>query len=442
MIDTLLRLTIEKIVYPGERLAHWEGRTVFTDEGLPGEVVEAVVARDARSHIEARTVQIVERSPARVEPLCAHFRACGSYQVLSYADQAVLKAAQLREMAAETAGLIPEEIAFAAAPEPWHYRNRVRFRVVWTGPRAALAYRAPGSETDFVEAGTCHLIPPRMSELLKASRQVIESAGIRTIVEIEARESRATGEMLLCLHRKSPARAGDIDPFLTALLPRFPLKGIVSSRKAGRGSRTEVEWGRGYVEETVGGRIYRIGAASFFQVNPVMLGLALEGIRTFASLADGGRMADLYCGIGTFGIALANRFREVAGVESEPENIVFLKANLEANGIRNFRIHEGRSEEWADLILGQGVDLAVVDPPRKGLEPGVVRSLLSHPPAALAYLSCHPATLVRDLRGLLDVYRVHSIRGYDFFPQTPHIETLACLVRRTSPATLTNPSLL
>jgi tRNA/tmRNA/rRNA uracil-C5-methylase (TrmA/RlmC/RlmD family) len=161
-----------------------------------------------------------------------------------------------------------------------------------------------------------------------------------------------------------------------------------------------------------------------------MLERALRDIGDFAAAAGGGRLADLYCGIGTFGIALADRFREVAGVESEPDNISLLKANIEANRIPNFRIHEGRSEEWTDLILEKGVDLAVVDPPRKGLEPAVVRSLCARPPAALAYLSCNPATLVRDLRGLLDRFRVTSIRGYDFFPQTPHIETLVGLVRR------------
>jgi 23S rRNA (uracil1939-C5)-methyltransferase len=426
----VLRLTIEKIVYPGERLAHWEGRTVFTDEGLPGEIVEAAVVKDAKSHIEARTIRIVNAGPYRIEPRCGHFRACGAYQVLPYAEQTALKTAQLREMLAGTAGIDATAIGFAEASEPWYYRNRVRFRVVWTGRAAGLAYREPGFETSFVEAGTCHLVSTGISRLLEASRGIIESARLRTIVELEARAGRATGELLLCLHRNSPARPGDIDPFLTGLLPRFNLKGIVSIHKSDRGVRATTEWGSETIEEKIGSRTFRIGPSSFFQVNPAMLEKAMAEIRDFAGFAGTGRMADLYCGIGTFGIALADRFREVAGVESEPENIAFLKANLEANKIANFRIHEGRSEEWTDLILEKGVDLAVVDPPRKGLEPSVARSLGAHPPGALAYLSCNPATLIRDLRGLLDVYKVFSIRGYDFFPQTPHIETLALLVRR------------
>ncbi len=428
--ETVLHLTIEKIVYPGERLAHWEGRTVFTDEGLPGEIVEAVVVKDARSHVEARTLRIVRPGELRIGPRCGHYPACGPYQVLSYGDQTGLKSAQLREVVAAAAGLGPEAIAFAEAPDPWHYRNRVRFRIVWAGRTAALAYRAPGSETDFVEARVCHLVSEGAMTLLESSREIIESNGIRTIVEVEARESRASGEMLLGLHRKSPSRPGDVDPFVTRLAPSFNLKGIVSLRKTGRRVASDVEWGRGWIEEKMGGRTFRFGASSFFQVHPPMLERALAEIREFASGAGAGRLADIYCGVGTFGIALAGGFREVAGVESDPDNIAFLKENLAANAVGNFKIFEGRSEEWTDLILGKGVDLAVVDPPRKGLEPAVVRSLLAHPPGALAYLSCNPSTLARDLRPLVDVYDVRSIRGYDFFPQTPHIEALACLIRR------------
>jgi len=161
-----------------------------------------------------------------------------------------------------------------------------------------------------------------------------------------------------------------------------------------------------------------------------MLGPVIEELRGFAGRARQGRMADIYCGLGTFGIALSDLFREGAGVESDPANIEFLEANTALNGIRSFRIYEGRSEEWTDLLLEKGVDMAVVDPPRKGLDPGVVRSLLGRPPASLAYLSCHPATLVRDLRALAQAFRIVSVRGYDFFPQTPHIEALALLVRK------------
>jgi tRNA/tmRNA/rRNA uracil-C5-methylase (TrmA/RlmC/RlmD family) len=425
-----LRLVVEKIVYPGERLAHREGRAVFMDEGLPGETVEAESLKDARSHIEARAVRIIEPSPSRIEPRCGHYRACGTYQVLPYPDQVALKKDQLREILSEAAETNPEEIGFVPAPEPWRYRNRVRFRIVRAGRTASLAYRRPGSETAFVEAGACQLVSGKLSDMLEAAREIVEAANIRSVVEIEGRESRADGGLLLVLHRNSPARPGDIDPFLTGLRPRFTLRGIVASHKAGRGIRTAAEWGDEHLEETIAGRAFRFGAASFFQVNTPMLEAALEGIAAFADEGRAGRMADLYCGIGTFGIALAGRFQEVAGVESGPENIAYLKANLRANDVSHFRIHEGRSEEWADIVLEKGIDLAVVDPPRKGLDPAVVRSLRAHPPAALAYLSCNPSTLARDLRGLLDVYRVRSLRGFDFFPQTPHIETLACLVRK------------
>jgi 23S rRNA (uracil1939-C5)-methyltransferase len=430
MTGRLLHLTIEKIVYPGERLAHWQSRTVFTDEGLPGETVEAVVIKDGGGRLSARTVRILAPSPARIEPRCGHYRACGSYQPLPYDEQLKLKSVQLREMLAEVMDPAEAPAGFVAAPEPWNYRNRVRLRLVWKGGEPFLAYREPGSETAFVAAGDCHLVAAKAGALLQSCLEIIREKNIRSIVEIEARESRATGELLLGFHRGGPAAPDEVDPFLTGLRPRFEIAGILSLRRIGRRVRTVAEWGRDAIEEKAAGRTYRVGALAFFQVNTVMLDKVLDDIRGFAVSAGSGRMADLYCGVGTFGIALADRFGEVAGVESDPVNIGFLKANLELNGIGNYRIHEGRSEEWTDLILEKGVDLAVVDPPRKGLEPGAVRSLCARPPAALAYVSCHPATLVRDLRSLLDVFRIVSVRGYDFFPQTPHMEALALLVRK------------
>jgi 23S rRNA (uracil1939-C5)-methyltransferase len=430
MTDPAMLLKIERIVYPGERLAHWEGRTVFTDEGLPGETVEAVAVRDAKGRLEARTLRIVEPSPLRIGPRCDHFRACGSYQCLPYPDQVELKSRQLAEILGAFEGISAPLAGFVPSPERWNYRNRVRFRVVWTGPRASLAYREPGSETEYVLAGGCHLVAAPINGLLEACRAIIEKEKLRGIHEVEARIGRAAEEMLFSLHRTGAARPGEIDPFLTGLRPAFNLAGILSVRKAGRGSRVTTEWGRDHIDEILGGRTLRIGAASFFQVNPAVLETVLEEIRSFAGGTGRGRLADIYCGLGTFGISLSDLFREVEGVESDPANIAFLRGNLERNGCRNFRIHEGRSEEWTGLILEKGVDLAVVDPPRKGLDPSVVRSILAKPPGALAYLSCHPATLARDLRPLAAAFRIVSVRGYDFFPQTPHIEALALLTRK------------
>ncbi len=141
-------------------------------------------------------------------------------------------------------------------------------------------------------------------------------------------------------------------------------------------------------------------------------------------------IADLYCGLGTFGMVLAKRSREVFGVEPEAGNVAFLKKNLALNGIGNFAVCEGTAEEWLPEILDREPAIVILDPPRRGVDPAIVRQLVEEAVPRLLYLSCNPTTLARDLKGLLAAYDVADVRVYDFFPHTPHIETLAVLERR------------
>jgi 23S rRNA (uracil1939-C5)-methyltransferase len=149
-----------------------------------------------------------------------------------------------------------------------------------------------------------------------------------------------------------------------------------------------------------------------------------------AALADDEVVADLYCGLGTFGMFLARRCREVFGVEPEPGNVAFLKKNLELNGIGNFAVCEGTAEEWLDEILERDPAVIILDPPRRGVDPEIVRRLVEDPVPRILYLSCNPTTLARDLKGLGQAYNIAAVRVYDFFPHTPHIETLAVLEQR------------
>jgi tRNA/tmRNA/rRNA uracil-C5-methylase (TrmA/RlmC/RlmD family) len=144
-------------------------------------------------------------------------------------------------------------------------------------------------------------------------------------------------------------------------------------------------------------------------------------------------IADLYCGLGTFGMSLARRAREVFGVEPDADNIAFLKKNLERNGIGNFAVCEGTAEEWLPEILERAPALVIIDPPRRGVSQGLVRRLVDDPVPRLLYLSCNPTTLARDLEGFVEGYDLAAVRAYDFFPHTPHIETLAVLERRKRP---------
>jgi 23S rRNA (uracil-5-)-methyltransferase RumA len=425
------RLVIEKIVYPGRRLARADGQVYFTDEGLPGETVEIEILRTQASFIEARTTAVLVPSPFRVAPRCGHYRICGAYQTMPYPEQLAAKRAQFLEMVKGAALSIPHEPEIIPSPSVWGYRNRVRFSLVRRDQKASLAYHEPGSRESHVEIGGCFLATESAGALADAVRDAVNERDMENLGGIEIRESLEEKAALLNIFWKKRRNVGEIDAILSAVRTRFSLAGIVSwtPERGGRTAET-LEWGRGSLREKVGRTILEFGSGSFFQVNGAILPRVIEDFVLAGGLSGTETVADIYGGVGTFGLALAEKAKRVHVVESFPANIRFLQANIVSNNFHNVSICEGTAEEWMPLLAGRGLDLAIVDPPRKGLAPEVVRALRENPIAKILYLSCNPTTLVRDLGRLGGRYRVENLRLYDFFPQTPHIETLAVLIPR------------
>ena len=425
-----VRLSIEKIVYPGRRLARLEGRVFFANEGLPGETVEAEILREHSSFVEARTTAILTPSPRRIPVRCGHYLACGSYQGLPYADQLELKKAQFREMFREPGPALPAELEIVASPREWHYRNKIRFSLRGSGPETFLAYHAPGSREAFLPTdGRCFLATDHSCAIAGAVLTAVRERGIPDLGEIEVRESRSEGNFLLNLFWRTRRSEAALAAIVPALSPRFPVSGIVSWTP-GRGGRSVAftEWGADALTERTGEMVYEIGAGSFFQINGAILPLVLDAVIAAAGLQGTEIVADVYGGVGTFGLALANSAGRVFVVESSPDNIRRLKSNIAGNGLDNVEVCRAPAENWMTDLAGRGLDLVMLDPPRKGLAPEVVRALNDRPVGKILYLSCNPATLVRDLGLLGPTYSPASVRLFDFFPQTPHIETLAVLV--------------
>jgi 23S rRNA (uracil-5-)-methyltransferase RumA len=424
-----MRLTIEKIVYPGRRLGRHEGKVVFTDRGLPGEVVEAEVFRDRKSYAEARTTRVVEASADRREPRCGHYLACSPYQDMDYALQLRVKKGQVEEILSRELKRTVEVGEIAASPEVWGYRNRIQVKALWEAGRAEFAYNEPGEEASFLSVDRCHLAPERMNDLLAEIRERMNSGPWPSVTGVEIKSSRSNGQSLVVLHLDSGKDLAEVAGGLEELRLRYELAGAVGFVFDGKRVAKERLFGRDFVEERVRGLTYRIGARSFFQVNVGILERVFEDMEEAAAGARADPVvADLYCGLGTFGMALAGRAREVFGVESGEENIAYLKRNLGLNRIGNFAVCEGTSEEWLPEILERRPDVVILDPPRRGIEARMAEGLAQDPVPALLYLSCNPTTLVRDLKPLLNGgYELADLKVYDFFPHTPHIECLAVL---------------
>lgn len=422
-------LKIEKIVYPGRRLAHDQGKVVFTDRGLPGETVEVELLKDRASFAEGRTVSVVESSPDRIEPRCGHYLACSPYQDLRYELQLEVKRGQVAEILARELRVDARVPAVTPSPEVWGYRNRIRLKVLWREDGPTFVYHEPGEEALFVPVDKCYLVSEGVNDLLAEILRFIGHEEWEAVSAVEVRESRARRRSLVVLHLESASRIEEMTAKLSGLHERFPLSGIAALVQEGKKVHEVRLGGAARLEEAFGGLTFRIGARSFFQVNVGILEKVFDDVgAAVRDVAERG-VADLYCGLGTFGIFLAKGAREVFGVEPEPANIAFLKKNLTLNRVGNFAVCEGTAEEWVEYVLDKEVEVVVVDPPRRGVDPGVLAELTVRPVSRLLYLSCNPTTLARDLKTLLGAYELRDVKVYDFFPHTPHIETLAVLER-------------
>ena len=268
-----------------------------------------------------------------------------------------------------------------------------------------------------------------MNDALEAGRALVAAEELRGVEEIEARESQSLGGVLLILHVSNAGGLDRLTKLSDGLRESAALAGVVAIVPHGK-SRREVRLaGQSDLEERVDGTVFRIGPSSFFQVNTRQLEAVAAFMRASLAGLQTPAIADLYCGIGTFGLLLAGTAKEVIGVESEPANIASLKTNIALNRVGSFTIGEGRSEDWVGRVLDRGVDAIVLDPPRKGIDGRILAALVERPVTRIIYLSCNPATLARDLRALLRAYRLADIRVFDFFPHTAHIETCVVLSR-------------
>jgi 23S rRNA (uracil1939-C5)-methyltransferase len=395
-----MKITIQKIIYPGKSLGPSEDKTILTNEGLPGETVEVTPVQEKKNYIEAKTIKIITPSVSRITPACSHYQACGPYQYMDYKTQLTVKESQLKEIFPNTLiGSVPSS-------KIWGYRNKIKLNIIWKDRKASLAYHIPESRDKFIPIDSCCLVSENVNKFLASFIETVNKENLAFIEEIEVRESSSTKELMLIIHP-----LGKTENKLHILFSKFNVKNT-------------------YIEETVLGKTFRIGPDSFFQINVPMLEEALKEMQKSTNQDKKETIADLYCGIGTFGICLSQYAKEVIGIESAPGNISFLKSNLKLNKIKNFRLYEGSCEKLFPSLMTSSIDTLILDPPRKGLDNMLCQNIILSSVKKIIYLSCNPATLSRDLKIIGASYAIKTLRLFDFFPQTPHIETLAILEKK------------
>ena len=426
-----IEVRIEKLVYGGEGLGRHEGHTVFAPFVLPGETVTVEPLEKHKKFIRGRVTSISIPSPERVAAECPHFGTCGgcNYQHMPYQAQLRYKAEILRETLARLGKIVWEGAISTHGSPPYGYRNRAQWKIAPDADgQPAVGYFEAGSRR-LCPAQVCPILSPRLREALGVlSRLTAARALPADLREVEVFADDADEKLLLNLSFE------ELDGPIEAVTG--PLRAELAGAESflihiRRGDRFELA-GPGFLTYGVAAHRYRVGHLSFFQVNRFLLPELVEIV-----LGDArGRLAlDLFAGVGLFTLPLAHRFERVIGVEANAATVRDLERNLQASGAAS----PAARHSDVNAFLGRWrdtPDFVLLDPPRAGVPAASLQRLAKLGPAVIAYLSCDPATLARDLTTLVGTkdkpgtYEISTVHLVDMFPQSYHLEALLRLTRR------------
>ena len=385
-----IRLELESLGRLGEAMARLDGKPVFVFGGLPGEVVVAEVIRERRNYIAAQVVDVIEPSPNRVSPPCGYFGDCTGcqWQHVKYDHQLELKRHIVQDAMVRVGGLSDVAVLHTLpSPQQYNYRNHARFTI---GPEGHLGF-VHRQRRKFVEIQSCMLMDPWINDTLgQLQGRCAETT------QLSIRYGPRTGGWLIQPSLKNP----DIP----------------------------VETGQKHYQETLDGSSFRVAASSFFQVNVPQAEQILDLLRDALRLTGKEVVVDAYSGVGTFAALLAPHAGVMIAIEESASAVQDAEENLAH--IPNVEMRRDKTEAALAAMeaMEENVDALILDPPRAGCQPQALDSLMRLAPARVAYVSCDPETLARDL-GVLAAgpYRIESVQPVDMFPQTHHVECVATL---------------
>ena len=452
--NDVLTVKIEDMGHDGEGIGKCEGYTLFVKDTVIGDLAEVKVIKAKKNYGYARLMRLIKPSEHRVEPICPVARPCGGcqLQMLDYAEQLRFKEKKIAENLQRIGGMteIPME-PIVGMETPFRYRNKAQFPIGQDKNGKRITGFYAGRTHQIMENRNCYLGVEQNEEILNRVLTWMEEnrvpayneeTGKGLVRHVLIRFGFTTKEIMVCLvvnGKKLPAE----EKLIGSLTE---LKGMTSISLSVNRERTNVImgkeihclWGQSYITDYIGNVKYQISPLSFYQVNPAqtekLYGLALE----YAGLTGNETVWDLYCGIGTISLFLAQKAKKVYGVEIVPEAIADAKNNAKINQIENAEFFVGKSEEILPSYYNQyakdhpgeqaHADVIVVDPPRKGCEENLLHTMASMQPDRIVYVSCDSATLARDVKVLGELgYEVKKVRGVDQFPMTTHVETVVLL---------------
>ena len=450
-------IEITDIGVGGEGIGKLDGYTLFVKDAVIGDRVEVKVIKAKNNYGYGRLMRVIDPSPHRVEPRCRFARQCGGCQIqeMSYERQLEFKQKKVYDDLVRIGDFDPELIGRVMEPvvgmdDPFGYRNKAQFPFGTDREGNPVTGFYAGRTHDIIANTDCALGVPVNRNILEIILAFMkkyqipsynEKTGDGLIRHALIRYGFVTKEIMVCLIINGSG-IPHADELIRQLQAIPGMTGVSVSENTRRdnvimGETYRVLWGKGYITDYIGKIRYQISPLSFYQVNPVqtekLYSLALE----YADLKGGETVWDLYCGIGTISLFLAQKAGKVYGVEIVPQAIEDARRNAELNGIKNAEFFVGKAEEVLPAFYEQKraegsaethADVIVVDPPRKGCDGKLLDTIVKMAPEKVVYVSCDPATLARDLKILCaNGYELVKVRPVDQFPMSVHVETVVLL---------------
>jgi len=444
-----LEIAVEKLAFGGRGLARVDGFVVFIERGLPGQTVVAEVTAVKKGFAEARTVRVLEQSPDYVEPFCPHFSICGGceWQDLAYPAQLHWKRVHVEESLSRLAKVTDIKVADAVpSPKTKNFRNKMEFAFAGN---LYLGLHERDNPRRIFDVDQCSLMSDLVMKIVAEARSFCRETGIAAYHpgtgkglwrHLIVREGKATGQTMVQLIT-APAPGAEKEALALGehLMKKFPkLTSFAhclrkNKNTVAQGEKTVFTLGQAFIEERIGGLVCRVSPDSFLQTNTEAADVLYRLVEEGAALTGAETVWDLYAGSGGVALRLSPRAGSVTGVETSKTAVNDAREAAGKNGAVNCAFLRGDALETLPQLESSTPDVVILDPPRGGAHPDLMRSLGEIGPKRIVYVSCNPSTMARDIADLAGengAYAVTSVTPVDLFPNSPHMETVLVLVKR------------
>jgi len=440
-----INLKIESCSSNGSGVGKHNGMAIFVPATAVGDEITAHILKVKKNYAFAKVERVITPSPDRITPECPVYLKCGGcvFSHMTYEAESEIKATHVAECFRRIGGVYPEFEPVIAAESDCRYRNKAQYPVAYENGEIRTGFYSPHSHR-VIHCPDCLLQPAEFESILDVFADYIKKKGVTVYDEtnhrgllrhIYIRKGSASGEIMVCavINGKSLPHETDL---VNALLEKeksiasIIINSNTKDTNVILGAECRTLWGKDSIEDILCGLKFRISPLSFYQVNRNQAEKLYGKAAEYAALTGSETVLDLYCGAGTIGLSMADKAKEIIGVEIVPEAIEDAKINMNLNGIKNARFICGDAAEAAKVLKSEGIkpDVIILDPPRKGCSPEMLETAAQMNPERIVYVSCDPATLARDC-GILQAlgYTAQKATPVDMFPRTGHIETVCLL---------------